>query len=49
MSGPSCTAAACRTCTACYHGNHGACRRTVWCPDDQISRICRCCGTKEEK
>ena len=44
-----CRLDACRTCTACAHNNHGCCRRTVWCPTDLISRVCHCCGSKEEE
>lgn len=39
-----CPLDACKTCTACEHGQHGNCRQTITCPDDQQARTCRCCG-----
>ena len=49
-----CHSDACKICTGCYHGNHGACRVEIrcdcWNPDTDDHRtgvvnVCRCCGT----
>ena len=41
---PACQLTACRTCTPCAHNRHDACRGESWCPNDQETRACECCG-----